>query len=393
MHEDRLRYLDGLRGILAIIVFLHHFFYAFYPDIIFGGQYFEEYLKPGWSFDKIMAFTPLNLFFNPGMAIHFFFFLSAYVQSYHYLKDPDLTILQKSFLKRYFRLAVPVLVTLLLIYLFHSLHLVSKYQVPKNPITEGWTSSMLPNSLKILVLIKHALLDSFITTSRYYQVLWTMPIELMNSYLVLIILFVTHNLKNRAWLFFFWLLVQLFVLRSYYGAAFTAGLLICYSQINLEWFTKFFNSKPVKLFCFVTGIYFASYPFIGYQNSTNNGLYAPISFFEKYPHIISYFIGDLLLFCFVLHSNKIKNLLSHRIFRFFGDISFMLYLLHLLIILSLTPKIFHFFSFYVGRHANLCITLLITFAIVSGLSALFYRFIDLPVLRNCSKLIKKFFDI
>src|SRR5688572_2860924 len=146
MSDDRLRYLDGLRGILAIIVFLHHFFYIFYPDIIFGGNY-EEYLRKGMSFEKFMAFTPLNMLFNPGTAIHFFFFLSGYVQSFHYLKNPELGILQKSFIKRYFRLAIPTLIVMLLIFTFHKLHLITKDYIPPDPVTGSWTKSMLPDNL------------------------------------------------------------------------------------------------------------------------------------------------------------------------------------------------------------------------------------------------------
>src|SRR4051812_10039992 len=177
MIDTRVRYLDGLRGILAVIVFFHHFFYAFFPEIIIGGSH-EEFINTGnWTFYKIMALTPINLLYNPGAAIHFFFLLSGYVQSYHYFKNPDTIFLQKSFIKRYFRLALPTLAVVIFLFIFHRLHFIHKFQIPSG-LTVGWINSMLPDNLGFFEAVKNALSDCFIANSRYYQVLWTMPIEL-----------------------------------------------------------------------------------------------------------------------------------------------------------------------------------------------------------------------
>ena len=114
MDSHRIKYLDGLRGVLAVIVFVHHYFYLFCPDLVFGGNY-EDFTNTGaFSFYKIIALTPINIFFNPGMAIHFFFLLSGYVQTQSYFLNPDVSFLQKSMLKRYFRLAIPVVSVLML---------------------------------------------------------------------------------------------------------------------------------------------------------------------------------------------------------------------------------------------------------------------------------------
>jgi peptidoglycan/LPS O-acetylase OafA/YrhL len=392
MTDDRLRYLDGLRGILAIIVFLHHFVYVFYPDMLFGGPY-TEFLKTRMTFNKLVALTPLNMLFNPGMAIQFFFILSGYVQCFHYFKKPDLLLVQKSFLKRYFRLAVPTLSVLLLVYSFHKLHFITKELIPPDPVTGGWSANMLPDKLNFLSVVKHGLLDVFISNFRYYQVLWTMPIELMNSWMVLIFLFVTHQIRNKVGLIIFWLLVQLFLIQSYYSAAFTFGMLICYGEVNSPKFSSFFSKGIVKLLALLVGIYFASYPFIGYEKSTETGFYSLISFFEKYPHIISYLFGDLLLFCFLLRSETMKNILTRKIFLFFGNISFMLYLLHLLIIFSFSPWLYHALSTQMSRSANLLITGSASFLLITILSQVFYQLLDKPILTYCNIYFKKFFAV
>lgn len=392
MTDTRIRYLDGLRGVLAVIVFVHHFLYAFYPDLIFGGEY-RLLFNGKLSFEKFIAFSPINIFFNPGAAIHFFFFLSGYVQSYHYLKNPDLIILQKSFIKRYFRLAIPTLAVLLLVFFFHKLHLIRRELIPHYASTADWTKSLMPDNLGFLALLKHGLVECYFNNSKYYQILWTMPIELFNSWMTLILLFITHKLKNKVVLWGFWIVVQLFFTQSYYSVAFTIGLTLCHFQLNVPGFSSFFSKALVKLFCVVTGIYFASYPYIGYENSTNQGFYAPISFFEKYPHLISYLFGDFLLFCYLLNSNRPKNFLSKKIFLFLGNISFMLYLVHLLVLFSFSPLLYRALFNVAGFQANMVITGTATLIVTAFVSWLLYTFVDKPVLSICNGWIKKLFGI
>ena len=132
-----------------------------------------------------MALTPVNIFFNPGMAIHFFFLLSGYVQTHTYFINPETAFLQKSLIKRYIRLALPVLSVVILVYFFHSFYLIRKDLIPANELTSGWLKSLLPNNLHFFEVIKEGLSDCFRGNSRYYQVLWTMPTELINSFVVL----------------------------------------------------------------------------------------------------------------------------------------------------------------------------------------------------------------
>jgi peptidoglycan/LPS O-acetylase OafA/YrhL len=393
MTGSRLRYLDGLRGVLAIIVFVHHFFYIFYPDIIFGGNY-QEYQKPGWSFDKIFAFTPLNLLFNPGAAIHFFFLLSGYVQSFHYFNHPEITILQKSFFKRYFRLTIPVLAVLLIVYACHSLHLIRKDLIPVHAVTEGFTKSTLPNKYDLREVIRAALVvHVYLKNYTYYQVLWTMPIELMNSWMVFILLFVGHQVKNIRKLLLFWIVVQLFFLQAFYSVAFTLGMLLCYFQTYSAPFKDLFTRSPVRILCFTVGLYFASYPFVGYEKSTVNTMYGPISFFEKHPHIISYLVGDLLLFCFIMYSSRLTNLLSKPIFIFFGNISFMFYLFHFILLFTFSPV------FYAGLPSmwnvglKLGLTGISSFIVTTAISYLLYQFIDKPGIHWSSVITKKVLGI
>jgi len=392
MGDQRILYLDGLRGLLAIVVFIHHFLYTFCPTVIFGGGY-EEFLSNQWSIERMFALTPLNLIFNPGFAINFFFLLSGYVQTVHYFRKPDLYFVQRSFIKRYFRLALPTLAVTLIVFAFHRLQFIHKDHFPPNALTYDWIQSMMPDSLNFFQTVWYGLVECFSSKTQNYQVLWTMPVELYNSWMVLILLMVTHHLKNKLSLFVFWLFIQLFFLQSYYGMSFTLGLLLAYFNTNTPSFGRFFSGKFIKLICLLIGIYFASYPFIGYQNSARQSIYNPISFFDAYPHVISYVFGNLLLFCVVLHSKTIQITLSKRVLKFFGDISFMFYLVHFLLLFSFSPWLFFtLFPLMHNSFANYLITGISTFVLITFVSFLLYKLVDLPVIKSCNSYTKKLFN-
>jgi peptidoglycan/LPS O-acetylase OafA/YrhL len=389
MISDRVRYLDGLRGILAAIVFVHHFIYTFCPEIIFGGNYFDFIESGPYTPLKLVAMSPLNILFNPGTAIQFFFLLSGYVQSHNYFQAPGIPFLQKSFIKRYFRLAIPTLATILLVYFFHRNHFIIKHSIPDNLLTRDWIKSIMPDTLNFPGILKHGLFGNFTSVSRYYQVLWTMPTELLNSWLILVILFVTHGLKNRLLLILIWFIVQISFLNSWYGASFTAGLLLCYFNINSKKFRLYFSHPVLKSFCLLAGVYFAGFPFMGYKGALKHTIYSPLSFFDTIPHIISYLIGTVLLFLWLMHTRAVQKWLCGRILLFFGKISFMLYLLHLLFIFSFAPWVYRHLQPLCEQHLCLTLTGLLTFGITTAFSFLLYSLVDKPVVRACNIYINK----
>jgi peptidoglycan/LPS O-acetylase OafA/YrhL len=392
MDNERIHYLNGLRGILAIIVFIHHYLYAFYPDLVFGGTS-EEFISKKHSISWLMAYTPLNLVFNPGMAICFFFLLSGYVQTYHYVKTDDPIFLQRSFIKRYFRLAIPLLAIVLLLYIFHRLHLIRKEGIPYHDLSSEWSKSMLPDNLNFLQVFNYALARCFNGDASYYQILWTMSPELYNSWMVILLLMVTHRIRNKMPLLLVWLAFQCVFLQSFYSASFTIGLLLSHLHLKSTSFNTLTSKPLIKLLCLLLGLYFASYPFTGYEGITARTIYKPISFFDTIPHLISFVFGNLLLFIFIMHSARAKKILSRPTLLFFGEISFMFYLVHFLIVFSFSPWLYQVLQPRLVTMANAWLTGLASFAVVTLASYALYLCIDKPVVRLCNVYTKKLFGI
>ena len=78
----KLRYLEGIRGLAAIIVVLHHYILAFYPAMSSANE--TQIHNETSYFEEVMAQIPLNIFYNGGFAVCIFFILSGYVLSNNY---------------------------------------------------------------------------------------------------------------------------------------------------------------------------------------------------------------------------------------------------------------------------------------------------------------------
>jgi len=107
MQTKKLVYLDGLKGLGCVFVYLTHFVFAFY----YGMYHFEEESchLPG-NLDIAIGKSPLNLLFNGNTAVRLFLVLSGYLLCRSFFLQRDRKHLGKSALRRYLRLMPPVLV-------------------------------------------------------------------------------------------------------------------------------------------------------------------------------------------------------------------------------------------------------------------------------------------
>ncbi|MBD2845513.1 acyltransferase family protein [Paenibacillus sp. IB182496] len=72
--NNKLFYLDGLRGLAALVVVISHYIQVFYPAAL-NGKAEQAHFK--W--DTWYGYSPVNLFYNGQFAVCLFFALSGYV--------------------------------------------------------------------------------------------------------------------------------------------------------------------------------------------------------------------------------------------------------------------------------------------------------------------------
>lgn len=73
---ERKKYLDGLRGVMAISVVTCHFICVYYPEMLFHTYA----ANAGWK--SIVARTPLSALINGDFAVQYFFVLSGFLTAF-----------------------------------------------------------------------------------------------------------------------------------------------------------------------------------------------------------------------------------------------------------------------------------------------------------------------
>jgi peptidoglycan/LPS O-acetylase OafA/YrhL len=175
----RLKFLDGLRGWGAVFVLLFHVFSDGLPvDVSLGERL--RYLVP----------------FNGGLAIFVFFVVSGFSLSVRYLADGDARSWLKIAAGRYLRLVIPIFSACLIVHVVMISGLVDPpaERLPK-------FSPFFNFAPTIGHLLKFSLFDVFFNYNgldTYIGPLWTMSVELVGSFVVLLAIVIVRPLPHRV---------------------------------------------------------------------------------------------------------------------------------------------------------------------------------------------------
>jgi peptidoglycan/LPS O-acetylase OafA/YrhL len=375
MNKNKVEHLDGLRGVAAFIVVFAHYLDAYYPRMF-------HTTKPSHNMlERYLPQTPFNILFNGNFAVCLFFVLSGFVLSRAFFIKKDTTILHKSFVKRYFRLAFPALIAVFIPLIAFKCLVAGdapnisyiKHSLPHFFTYDHWYDPL-----------RRVLFDNFFDYKRYYiGPLWTLTYELIGSFLVFGILYVArHNAYLRYGLYAF---VLIFIWDSYF-LGFLLGLLISDVFHNhpttMERLKRWWIVAPVLLI----GLLFASYPYIIAKGS----VYEFLTFDTHKPSFSYIFfyrlIGSALILFALLLSSFMQRLFSSKVAVFLGRHSFSLYLNHYLILYSLAPILFASISLHHTYNHAVIIVSFICVAITFIYAMLFTHFIDEPIVKKLTKL-------
>ena len=378
-------YLEGLRGILAIIVVIHHFILLFIPKLFIGSFNVTDFKTNPYSLDILLANTPLNIFMNGGWAVCMFFTLSGFVLSLKYFKSADTKVIQGAIAKRYLRLAIPILASCLLIFLLHFSGLFKNTFYPRSHEEYSFGKNLFLNDLSFFETIKMALFNVPINgDNTYFPILWTMEVEFLGALLLFVFLLSVHQLKSK-WIFYAAIILVLFLMNKNYIILFFAGSFIaCYEdKIKI-----LFRSVYLKTLILIVGFYFAGIPNL--QNEAKQyTIYAFTNYFSAFIYLQFHIISCFLFFLFLVSSEFPKKMLSNKGLLFLGKNSFSIYLIHL-------PVLFIVGSYFLNKTAgkiNYLLLFGICFSVTIILSYAFYYLIDSKAVLYANKLAKRLIKI
>src|ERR1700744_5323977 len=104
-----------MRGMAALMVVLYHYLLSFYPGLFL---FKPEYYHTNSNIEHDIGISVFNIFYSAGFAVCLFFVLSGYALSYRYFETGSREYIRSSVIRRYFRLEIPILFSVLVSYLF-----------------------------------------------------------------------------------------------------------------------------------------------------------------------------------------------------------------------------------------------------------------------------------
>lgn len=178
----RLELLDGLRGWAAFGVVLFHVFWETFGEIF-----------PGFR-------NPITGFLCDGrLAVSVFFVLSGEALSAAFFAGKGDASTIRLAIKRYPRLAIPILASCLIVYLFDRYGLAFNQEAAAIVHRSDWMGDWLRFPLSFSHTLRYALWDVFVSADYRQAVnpmLWTMKIELMGSFFIFALLLAWKRLSR-----------------------------------------------------------------------------------------------------------------------------------------------------------------------------------------------------
>lgn len=358
--EKKLLYFEGLRGIAAFIVVIYHLIYGFYPTLLYPS---------GNKILNTISGSPLNIFYNGHFAVYIFFVLSGYVLTFKFFRFKDYKTITSSAIRRYFRLLAPVLFSIFVAYLLLRLNLFFNDDASKiTTCCLGTYFNFNPNFLDMLY--NSFIRTFFIGQTEYNIVLWTIRYELFGSFLVFSLAALFSKVKSR---FLFYFVFLLLTINTVY-CAFVAGMILSdMSNSNYEFLNGF--RKLIIVPILLIGLFLGSFP--------NNRILADTVYVFMETSLITdnahlyHLLGASFLIFAILISEKLKVLLSYRIFLFLGKISFSMYVIHFIIINSFSSFLFIYMIKVLPYNITFVTTSLLSIFVILTSSHFVYKYIDL----------------
>ncbi|KXT11436.1 hypothetical protein AC579_7254 [Pseudocercospora musae] len=360
-------WLDGLRGVAALLVVIQHIHPAVWWLAMCDDVSDESTaISPG-------TWPVLRLLFTGGsLAVQLFFVISGFVVPRRLISliqegrpDDFVEALNSAVIRRPCRLLIPaMLTTLLLLTFFHMTGIDPNWNgAATNIVSELW----------LWVLDCLQLMDFYnVYASRYLLITWTIVVEWRGSMAVFVWLFAIHQLRTQ-WRVLLTLALVLYLVMctiSTQYAAFFAGMLSCEldlirtssekGQFRMPWCRisdylaqRRFLHGLVMHSVLALGLIFASTPTLKPDLATTEHaiqvcanwpsfLYnmVPGQYWEKWPGIqyrdFCYFWGAWLTILGIKEIRWAKAIFETRIVQYLGRHSFALYLTHTLVTSTLT---------------------------------------------------------
>lgn len=321
----KLNAAESIRGLACLAVVFSHLSLSFFPFL----HHFNPIEESTSTWQSFIHHSPFAFWYSGTAAVFLFFVLSGYVLSYAILRKPEQAQhkIKSMLIKRYPRLAIPAIVSCLIIWaVFQSIH-IETHQM------NGWFQAYVNQDISLKLAIYEGAIGSFLfAESSVNWVLWTMHIELFGS-LVLFLLVYLYLIKPY-WFFVASVLIPVLALYLK-GEGFFLGISSFVIGIYFYLYAKTLRFTTAWLL-FVFGLYLA-----GAHNGSASYQWIYSVLGERTYEYCNFFAGVCIVYS-ILMSPKLSAQFDHKFLVWLGKLSFSIYLLHLIVLYVIGVPTFNY---------------------------------------------------
>jgi peptidoglycan/LPS O-acetylase OafA/YrhL len=406
----RTAYIDGVRGLVSILVFVRHFSLPWYPHLDYGYGY--------QGYNGFLRLPPFRLLFS-GPSVPIFFIVSGYVLSAKSLKlsrKLDREGLLLSFSSTVFRRPLrlfftPIISTFLVMLLAEAGYFSFPYtDMPgRQPVHPTRHDSIVTQTSRWLAFVTSELINPWqwdIPRLEYGPHLWTLPVSFKGSIVVFMATVAIIRIKTTLRIPFLVASIGYAVSqRRWDMALFLAGMVLCERDLQKDGSALRLLSDPepstaglwriLKVVRLLAGLYIGSFPRYNHHGvcSTGYQIFCNITPNYRYWHGL----GAFLILESIDGEKDWQWMLNNSVSQYLGKISFAVYIVH--------EPLLHLFGFFtvpffrsvtgtgstVQSQAGVFLGLAVTGVVLVWIGDLFHRHVEVPCGRLANWLEHKFF--
>lgn len=314
--------LDGVRGLAAIAVVAQHYMLVWF-FLAFASDSVESY-SSNWL-DQVVL-SGMKVLTSGHSAVVLFFVLSGAALSNRFFQSQhDVGGLAGATAKRYLRLMLPIVGAYIVVSVLFQFNLFAMSDLVA--IADSGFGNLYKENMGAYAFFLTALVGvPIMGHDTLNPPLWTIQIELIGSLLVFGILTFAHSQKVRFLVYG----VSVLLLWDSYLLGFVVGVGLCEIYYKSSAIRALTEKHPVvAVSFFMSGLILLVYSDILPSWFRIDARFLPqvlTGFYD--PRVPLQVFGAALLLIGVLYSKGISSILTTPAFRYLGEISFPLYLIH-----------------------------------------------------------------
>lgn len=359
--KERIKWIDGLKGIACFGVFLTHFFGVFYLWV-------ERQDISLSAICRLLLDYPLKILINGNFMVAIFCILSGYLVAS--ARVTTFKGLLKAMCKRYLRLSIPIFGFCILVYICEAIWGFHNQEVGLL-LNNTWLSGYYKNSVDIrdVLMIPFFRLWLF-SDNSINGTFWMLKSLFISTMMVLVVKYICIRYYRLRGMAIFSLLLVSLKTPIYFGCIMGYVIFVLANNANFESYLCKYRGRGKKL----------RLPLIILALGT-------VWILPQWGGINEYIItlcAGICIICIMFYK-KIQMWLSNDILVRLGDISFAIYGIHWPIICSLGLQLFLYLYPAFSYTAAVMIDFVFVTGIIIGVSKLYQNYIE----KNCYTLINK----